>query len=461
MKSVSCDVAIIGAGTAGLAARRAAVAAGARTLLIEAGPGGTTCARFGCMPSKLLLAAADAAAEHQRARELGVGARARAVVHGERVMTRLRNERDHFVAGVLSDVAKIPASQKLHGHARFTGERTLVVDDHTRVEARSIVIASGAKPAVPAALREACGERLLTHETVFDLPAVPKSLAVIGAGPLGLELGLAMARLGARTAIFDEGKTIGGLADPEVNLAAITGLERETVLHLGVEVETQRSAGKDIRLHWRDEHGKTGAGRFEFVLSAAGRPPAIDDLDLKMAGIEIADDGVPRFDLATLRCGESSIFIAGDANNARPVLHEAAAQGQWAGANAARSPKVERRPIGVSFAIAFTDPDIAIVGEAFDPHRSRQWAIGAATQNGRDRAEGRPAGLLRLYVRREDRIVIGGALFGPHVEYLGQMLAWIADRAMTVDEALSLPFYHPTPQEGLRTALEDARSHLG
>lgn len=460
MKAASCDVAIIGAGTAGLAAREAASAAGAKTILIEAGPGGTTCARYGCMPSKLLLAAADAAREVGRAPGLGFGRRTRLSVDGEAVMTRVRRERDRFVAAILRRVARFPSRDKLHGHARFTGERSLLVDDRARVEARSIVIATGARPSVPASLTETCGERLLTHETIFDLPTVPGSLAVIGAGPLGLELGLAMARLGARTAIFDEGTTIGGLADPEVNRAAIAELEQEVTLHLGVKVEARRSTGKDIRVSWTDSGGQARAGRFEYVLSAAGRPPALDGLDMKMAGVDLAEDGVPRFDLATLRCGDSSLFIAGDANNARPVLHEASAQGEWAGTNAARFPKVEGRAVGANLAIVFTDPDICVVGPAFEPRASERWAIGESRENGRDRCEGRPPGLLRLYVRREDRVVVGGALFGPRVEHLGQKLAWLADRAMTVDEALRLPFYHPTAEEGLRTALEDARSHL-
>ncbi len=216
MKQISCDVAIIGAGSAGLAAYRAAVEAGAKTVLIEAGPGGTTCARVGCMPSKLLLAAARAARDMRAAPQFGVGSRAKVRIDGAAVMARVQRERDHFVAAVFKDVAAIPAKDKLAGQARFDGPTSLTVDDHSRIQARAIVIAAGARPSIPGALTEACGDRVLTHETVFDLHALPKSLAVIGAGPLGIELAVAFARLGVRTAVFDEGEMIGGVADPVV-----------------------------------------------------------------------------------------------------------------------------------------------------------------------------------------------------------------------------------------------------
>ncbi len=460
MKRVSCDVAIIGAGSAGLAARREAVEAGAKTMLIEAGAGGTTCARFGCMPSKLLLAAARAARDGRAARQFGAGSRAEPAIDGPAVMARVRRERDHFVAAVLKDVAAIPAKQKLAGQARFDGPASVTVDDHTRVEARAIVIATGARPFVPHALSQACGERLLTHESIFELSTLPKSLAVIGAGPLGVELAVAFARLGARVAVFDEASAIGGLADPAVQAAAQASLGRELPLHLGVAVEAKRIGDGDVRVSWRAGKGRAASAMFQYVLSAAGRPPALDGLDLRMTGLSLDAHGTPAFDLSTLRCGDSAIFIAGDANNARPVLHEASAQGALAGSNAARYPKIEKRPPEVKLAIAYTDPDMAAVGEGFDPERAKAWAIGCSADNGRARVDGRDPGLLRVYVRREDSVIIGGEMFGPQVEHLAQMLAWMAQLEMTIEAALALPFYHPTLEEDLRACLRAAKGQL-
>src|SRR6202051_2157691 len=119
MKTIEIDVAIIGAGSAGLSAYRAAKAAGASVVLIEGGPYGTTCARVGCMPSKLLIAAAEAAQHVAGAGRFGIRVPDGVQVDGPAVLARVRRERDHFVGFVLDSVAAIPAEQRLRGHARF------------------------------------------------------------------------------------------------------------------------------------------------------------------------------------------------------------------------------------------------------------------------------------------------------------------------------------------------------
>src|SRR5512141_2286392 len=132
MKHVETDVVVIGAGTAGLAAYRAAVQAGKRAVVIEGGPYGTTCARVGCMPSKLLIAAAEAAHAIESAPGFGVHAGAPRI-DGGTVMQRVRDERDRFVGFVLDAVQRWPAEHRLRGRARFVDDHTLQVDDHTRV----------------------------------------------------------------------------------------------------------------------------------------------------------------------------------------------------------------------------------------------------------------------------------------------------------------------------------------
>ena len=136
MRTVDVDIAILGAGTAGLNARREAEKAGRSWVLIESGPYGTTCARVGCMPSKLLIAAADAAHAARDAARFGVHAEG-IRVDGRAVMERVRAERDRFAGFVVESTEALPADQRLRGTARFVGPTTLQVDDHTRVEARS------------------------------------------------------------------------------------------------------------------------------------------------------------------------------------------------------------------------------------------------------------------------------------------------------------------------------------
>src|ERR671912_992095 len=116
---LNVDVAVLGAGTAGLAAYRAARAAGKRAVIIEGGPYGTTCARVGCMPSKLLIAAAEAVHHAQLAPGFGVHLDGHIRIEGREVMARVRSERDRFVGFVVRDVAKIPEDDRIRGHAAF------------------------------------------------------------------------------------------------------------------------------------------------------------------------------------------------------------------------------------------------------------------------------------------------------------------------------------------------------
>src|SRR5512137_173679 len=119
MKTQRVDVAVIGAGTAGLAAYRAARARGARAVIIESGPYGTTCARVGCMPSKLLIAAAEAAHAVDDAAGFGVHIDGRRRIDGREVMDRVKRERDRFVGFVVKGVEGIPAADRLAGRARL------------------------------------------------------------------------------------------------------------------------------------------------------------------------------------------------------------------------------------------------------------------------------------------------------------------------------------------------------
>src|SRR5674476_1684901 len=132
MNTRQVDVAIIGAGTAGTAAYRAAKAAGVTAVIIESGDYGTTCARVGCMPSKLLIAAADAAHAVGKAPGFGIHVDGVIRIDGREVMDRVRRERDRFVGFALRDVEGIPDADRVRGHARFVNNDTLAVDDHLR-----------------------------------------------------------------------------------------------------------------------------------------------------------------------------------------------------------------------------------------------------------------------------------------------------------------------------------------
>src|SRR5688572_3348077 len=166
------------------------------------------------MPSKLLIAAAEAAHAVELAAGFGVHAGGKVRVDGREVMARVRSERDRFVGFVLSDIERIPEADRIHGHARFEDDNTLLIDDRLRVTAKSVVIATGSRATYPDAFKK-LGDRLIINDDVFDWTDLPESVAVIGPGVIGLEVGQALHRLGVRVVVLGRGGRVGPVADPE------------------------------------------------------------------------------------------------------------------------------------------------------------------------------------------------------------------------------------------------------
>jgi len=459
MNEMKADVAVIGAGSAGLVAYRAACGAGRRVLLIEGGAYGTTCARVGCMPSKLLIAAADAAHACVRAASFGVhGGAVR--VDGAAVMARLHAERDRFLAFVFDELAQIPTADKLRGHARFIGPNRLQVDDHTRVEARAVVIATGSSPAVPPLLKKA-GTRLLTSDGLFEWTSLPASLAVAGVGAIGLELGQALHRLGVRTTLIGRSEQLGGVRDPEVLAAARTILGAELDLRLRTEISDIEADAAGLILHLRDASGASSSLRCDYLLAATGRQPNLDGLELERAGLALDRHGVPLFDPRTMQCGDAPVFLAGDAGGERELLHEAADTGRIAGRNAAHFPAVRPGLRRSPLAITFSDPQMAGIGLPFSQLPADHVCGAVSFENqGRSRVAQENRGLLRVYADAHDGRLLGAELCAPRGEHLAHLLAWAHQNRMTLDALFDMPFYHPTFEEGLRTALREARRVL-
>uniref|UniRef100_UPI00356556AF FAD-dependent oxidoreductase n=1 Tax=Marinobacter sediminum TaxID=256323 RepID=UPI00356556AF len=220
-----------------------------------------------------------------------------------------------------------------------------------------------------------------------------------------------------------------------------------------------------VRITFQDDDQGEVSETFDYLLAATGRRPNVDGLDIQNAEIELDDKGMPLFDSYTLRCGDSHIFIAGDANNTLPLLHEAADEGRIAGDNAAAYPEVLAGLRRTPLAVVFTDPQIAAVGltiEEVDERCKGRFAVGEVSfeDQGRSRVIGKNVGLLRVYGEHGSGLFMGAEMFGPAAEHIAHLLAWSAQHRMTVSEMLEMPFYHPVIEEGLRTALKQLNRNL-
>ena len=458
---IETDVAVIGAGTAGLAAYRTARSAGKRAVVIEAGLGGTTCARFGCMPSKLLIAAAEAAHEARHMTPFGVHVDGEVRVDGREVMARVKRERDRFVGRVLGRASSIPSEDRLSGYARFVDDTVLDVGGHTTVRAHAVVIATGSSPVVLPAFG-VFGDRLVVNEDVFEWDGLPRRVAVFGPGVIGLELGQALSRLGVHVRIFGVQGIVGPLTDPAIVAKVTTCLRQELYVDPDAKVTEMRREGDVAVITYTNLDGNSVTEHFDYVLATTGRKPNVGGLALERTSLQLDNRGVPVFDPETLQCGSSRIFIAGDANNILPLLHEASDEGKAAGENAAQFPDVKPLARRAPISIVFSDPQIAMVGRRYADLQAGSFVIGTMDfeEQGRARVMLKNRGLMRIYAERKTGRFLGAEWTGPRAENIAHLLAWSYQQSLTIEQMLKMPFYHPVVEEGLGNALQDAMERL-
>ncbi|MGM0823388.1 MAG: dihydrolipoyl dehydrogenase [Pseudomonadota bacterium] len=471
MRKRHATIAIIGAGSAGLSAWHSARKHTNDVVLIEAGAYGTTCARVGCMPSKLLIAAANAA--HNASNSAMFGVHVNDVrVDGQAVMARVKHERDRFVDNVLKSMKTIPESQHLHGHARFIDPHRLAIDDHTQLKADAIIIATGSRPTWPSLL-EAAGDRLIVNDDVFNWETLPASVAIVGPGVIGMELGQALSRLGVRTRTFGVGGGIGPFQSKTLRELADKTFNRELYLDPDANLEKVERLDNAVALTFEERgSGQKITETFDYVLAATGRRPNLDQLAIEQADLSLNKNGVPKFNRFTLQClnaqgTPSHIFIAGDANQSVPLLHEAITEGKIAGRNAANLEDVQAGRRNVPLSIVFTEPQMAIVGESRATLDARYGGCDCLAEGGVSFADqgralvmGENDGYIMLYAEHGSGQFLGAELFGPQVEHMAHLLAWSLEQKLTVNQMLAMPFYHPVLEEGLRSGLRELQANL-
>ncbi|RYF28451.1 MAG: dihydrolipoyl dehydrogenase [Comamonadaceae bacterium] len=449
--SESLDAIIIGGGSAGLAALREVRKRTDRYLLVNDGPWGTTCARVGCMPSKMLIEAANAFHARHTLDTFGIRGGDRLTADVPAVLARVRALRDDFVAGTLKTT---------EGDARIVSGRARLLDAQ-RVDvggqvhrARSIVIATGSRPVVPEPWL-AFGDRILTTDTLFEQPTLGPRLAVVGLGPLGIEMAQALARLGIEVSAFGTQDTVAGLTDPKVNGTLRPLLDDEFAIHVGGEVQLQEVVG-GIQVS-----NGTATVVVDQVLAAMGRKPNMEHLGLDTLGVELNDKGLPPIDARSLQVGELRVFVAGDADGDRPLLHEAADEGHIAGINAMadKARGFQRR---TRLSIVFSQPNACVVGRRHATLKDEDFVTGQVdfARQGRARVAQTNQGRLHVYAERSTGRLLGAEMCAPAGEHMAHLLALAIDRELTVQDLLRMPFYHPVLEEGLRTALRDAAAHV-
>jgi dihydrolipoamide dehydrogenase len=453
------DVVVIGAGTAGLAAAEAAHAEGARVAVVDHGPLGTLCARLGCMPSKVLLQSTLALSHARRLGTLGVVLDAPPALD----WPRLRARKSELVADFVGEIVHATETSKtftlLRGVAEFIDDRSLDVAGR-RVVGKRWVLAAGSSPVRPPI--PGLGEvptLTLTSDDVFELDSIPRSVAVIGSGAIGTELGQFLARAGADVHILSHDDRLAGLSPGALQDALVAPLARELTLHRFARIERVRREGDGIALVLERE----GELHVERILLAAGRRPNLDRLGLPRIGV-LLEKGIPIHD-EYLRTTNPSVFVAGDAAGPPAILHTATIQGRAAGRNAARVGRLERPRLAPALRVVFCEPIVATVG--LDPDAAERAghrvcvAVRPWSDQGKARIMDETEGLAQLVIDRDTRKVLGCQLVGPCADLLVHLVSYAMHFGATVDDLLALHHYHPTLAEMIPSLAQKVVTELG
>lgn len=351
------DLLVVGAGSGGLTAAEFGATLGAKVALIEADDRlGGECLHAGCVPSKTLIHAArrfQTVREHvEPSDDLTSKAFHKAMVAIKTSIDAVEAEHDNDAYYQKRGVIVF------HGRANFSSSRTLKLDDGRELSGKRIIIATGSKPLIPAipGLNEI---DYLTNENIFNLTELPASLIVIGGGPIGCELGQALAMFGCHVTIISQDDRLLPRDEPEASAALRTSLETydNVTLIFNAKV-TGVTKDKNSTVHY-EINGQPHQVSAERVLVATGRA-ANTDLNLSAAGIEFTDKLIITND--RLQTTNSNVYAIGDVMGGPNFTHVAGDQAVIATQNALLRRKRTKSDIGELSWATFTTPEIAHLG---------------------------------------------------------------------------------------------------
>jgi len=465
MKEISCKLLVIGAGPGGYVCAIRAGQLGVDTVIVEAGKPGGTCLNVGCIPSKALIHAAE---EFEKVAHmaggkspLGISVSAPVLDLGKTVAWK-----DGIVSRLNSGVAgllKKAGVKTVHGWATFRDGKTVEVETETGsqvIRAETIVIATGSAPVELPFLP--FGGPVISSTEALALSAVPKKLAVVGGGYIGLELGMAFAKMGAEVTVVEALPRVLAQYDAELTRPVVKRLAA-----LGIEVmtgakakglSTQGQAGKGDALLVETADGKNAKVSADKILVTVGRKPVtegwgLDQIDLDRTGKFIRIDD-------QCRSSMRGIFAIGDVTGEPMLAHRAMAQGEMvAEIVAGHKRSWDKRAIP---AVCFTDPELVTSGLSPEEAKAQgEIKIGLFpfAANGRAMTKLGEDGFVRVVARADNHLVLGIQAVGQGVSELAAAFGLALEMGARLEDIAGTIHAHPTQGEGFQEAALKALGH--
>ena len=447
------DVAILGGGSAGYAAASTAQSYGAKVAIVDPGPLGGLCILRGCMPTKAILRSSDILSLMRRAKEFGLipvepGADLAAINDRK---NRLISEFTDYRVKQLKDSRFTLIQEK----AEFISSNNIQLGPKT-LKANKFIIATGSVVAnYPIPGLEETG--FVTSDDILTMREAPKSIIVLGAGAVAVELAQFFLRIGTSVTLIQRSGHILSQGDEDL-ARPVENRFREEGMNLFTSTKIVKAVRENNRSTIYFEHeGKENRAQAETILQALGRRPNIDGLNLQAAGVE-NDKGCVTVD-SEMRTSQENIFAVGDVNGIHEVVHIAIQQGEIAGFNACHPDKPKQVDNRLKASVVFTDPAIASVGLSEKECQAKNIDYLVASHpfgdHGKSMCLGETHGHVKILCDPITGEVIGGHIVGPEAGELIHEIITLMHFHGTVKDLITIPHYHPTLAEILTYPAEE------
>ena len=447
------DVIVIGGGAAGLTAAGVAASLGAKTAMIEEKKLGGDCTWYGCVPSKTLLKSAKVAQTIRDAEKYGIKTSG-VTIDFEAVMKRVHTiQQDVYQEADAPEIYEKMGITVINGQGSFADEHTVTITkegmDSQTLRAKNIVVATGSRPVVPP-IEGLETVPFLTNETIFSLKKQPKKLLVVGAGPIGTEMGQAFARLGSEVIVFDFGERILSHDHPELTTILHNILTGEGItFKLGTAVK--KVVKENNRIVVTAENRKTGdsfTAEGDALLIASGRQANIETLNLEAAGIETHKRGITVNE--SCQTSRHHIYACGDVAGGLQFTHMAEHMAKVAASKMLTHLPMKTDNRHVPWC-TYTEPEIAHVGETEEELKKRHagYELYRFPFSRIDRAitESETEGWIRVYAAGFDGKIFGADILGVHAGDLISELALAMRNGVTLRQMSDT--IHPYPSYAL------------
>jgi len=446
MAEYDFDIGIIGGGSGGLTVAAGSSQFGAKTLLVEKESElGGDCLHFGCVPSKTLIKTAHIYHSMKNSKAFGLPSVELPPVDYREVSKRIQS--------VISTIQKHDSEERFcslgakveFGNPTFSDEHTIRLNGKT-YSAKNWVVSTGSSPAIPP-IDGLDKTSYITNKEIFSLDHLPKSMIILGGGPIGIEMGQAFCRLGTKVFIINRDNQILGKEDKDMADEVMNVMRSEgVVFHLNTSIEATRNKGSEKEVIIKDMDGKTSSLKAESMLVALGRKANVEGIGLEDIGIEFNSRGIKVDN--RLRTGHKHIYAAGDVTGAYQFTHAAGYEGGIVISNA-----IFHLPRKTDYTFlpwcTYTDPELASIGMNEKAAKAAGIKYSLWTEafkdNDRSLAEGEKIGKIKMILDEKEK-PLGVQILGPHAgELLGE---WVAVLNGKVKLSTLASAVHPYPTLG-------------